>query len=285
MLKRILVALDRDMDTPVAIRYAIKLASTFNSSLTGLAVVDLSAINNVVGGGGIGTIHYAQQLKSNLTEESREEAGKLLKNFKKLVESAGVEHSKFMHEGVPHERIIEDSKYHDLLVIGRESHFFYNRPKIETKTLANIVKKGAGPTLMVTDSYRPIHHVVVAHDGSNASARALQWFVQLEPFGRDIEIDVVYACNKEKEEVADKGKLVLHLAYDYLKAHGYERVNELLIDEKGGAGKQIINHVEDTGADLVIIGAHSMSAIRRLTFGSVTHELVKNSPIPLFLSS
>jgi nucleotide-binding universal stress UspA family protein len=285
MLKRILVALDRDTDTPVAIRHAIKLADAFDASLTGLAVVDLEAINSVVGRGGIGTIHYAQQLKSNLTEESREEAGKLLKNFKEMVKTAGVKHSKFMHEGVPHERIIEDSKYHDLLVIGRESHFFYNRPQVETKTLANIVKKGAGPTLMVTDSYRPIHRVVVAHDGSKASADALQWFVQLEPFGRDIEIDLVYSCNKKKEEAADQGKLILHLAYDYLKAHGYEKVNELLLDDKGGAGKQIIKHVNDTDADLVIIGAHSVSAIRRLTFGSVTHELVKNSPVPLFLSS
>lgn len=285
MLKRILVALDLDTDTPVAIRYAIKLAGTFDASLTGLAVVDLETISDVVGGGGIGTIYYAKQLRSDLTEKSKKEATKLLKNFKAMVESSNVKHSKLMHEGVPHERIIEESKYHDLLVIGRESHFFYNRPNVDTKTLANIVKRGMGPTLMVTDSYRPISRVIVAHDGSKASARALQWFVQLEPFGSDIEIDVVYACNKEKKEAKEQGKLIISLACDYLKAHGYTQINKHLIDEKGGAGQQIIHHAKDTKADLIIIGAHSMSAIRRLTFGSVTHELVKNSPVPLFLSS
>lgn len=285
MIKRILVALDRDIDTPVATSYAIKLATTFKASLTGLAVVDLSTINTVVGGGGIGTIHYAQQLRSKMAEESRDVANKLLKNFKTLVESSEIEHSKFMHEGVPHDRIIEDSKYHDMLVIGRESHFIYNRPEAETKTLANIVKKGAGPTLMVTSSYKPVNRVVVAHDGSKASSYALQWFIQLEPFGRDIEIDIVYSCNKEKEEIADKGKLVIRLAYNYLKAHGYERVNELLLDGKGGASKQILKHVEETEADLVVIGAHSMTGIRKLTFGSVTRELVRKSPVPLFLSS
>lgn len=285
MIKRILVALDRDMETPIATRYALNMATTFNASLTGLAVVDLPTINTVVGGGGIGTIHYAKQLKNKLIEESRHTAGILLKNFKEVVKTAGVEYTKNMHEGVPHDRIIEDSKYHDILIIGKESHFYYNRPELETKTLANIVKKGLGPTLMVMDAYRPINRIVVAHDGSKASAKAIQWFVQLEPFGREIDIDIVYACNKEKEEVAEKGNAVLELAYDYLTAHDYKRVNKLLLDGKGGTAKQIINYVKDTEADMITVGAHSVSAIRRLTFGSVTHELVNKSPVPLFLSS
>ncbi len=285
MIKRILVALDRNKDTPIATRYAINIAQTFNASLTGLASVDLPTINSVVGGGGIGTIHFARQLKSQLTNESRQAAETLLKNFKRLVEASGLAHSKFMFEGVPHDRIIEDSKYHDMLVIGRQSHFFNNRPELETKTLASIVKKGAGPTLMVTEAYRPINRIVIAHDGSKASAYALQWFIQLEPFGREIEIDLVYACNKEKKETADKGNQVLSLANDYLKIHGYDKVNTLLLTEKVGSAKQIINHVTATDSDLVVIGAHSTSAIRRLTFGSVTLELVKNSPVPLFMSS
>lgn len=285
MIKRILVALDRNEDTPLATRYAINIAKAFNASLTGLASVDLPTINSVVGGGGIGTIHFARQLKSQLTKDSRQAAETLLKNFKRLVEASDLAHSKFMFEGVPHDRIIEESKYHDLVVIGRKSHFFDNRPELETKTLASIVKKGTGPTLMVTEEYRPIKRVVIAHDGSKASACALQWFIQLEPFGRDIEIDIVFACNKEKKETADKGEQVLSLAYDYLEVHGYTKMNKVLLHEKGGAAKQVIIHVNETGSDLVVIGAHSSSAIRRLTFGSVTRELVKNSPVPLFMCS
>ncbi len=285
MIKRILVALDRNKDTPLATRYAINIAKAFNASLTGLASVDLPTINSVVGGGGIGTIHFARQLKSQLTKDSRQAAETLLKNFKRLVEASDLDHSKFMFEGVPHDRIIEDSKYHDLLVIGRQSHFFTNRPELETKTLASIVKKGAGPTLMVTEVYRPIKRIVVAHDGSKASACALQWFIQLEPFGRDIEIDVVYACNNEKKEIADKRNQELSLVSDYLKTHDYKNVNTLLLNEKGGVAKQIINHINDTDSDLVVIGAHSATSIRRVTFGTVTRELVKNSPVPLFMSS
>lgn len=283
MIKRILVALDLDMDTPLAIKYSIKLAKAFDASISGLAMVDTAEIASQVGGGAIGTIYYAEELRKHMTEESREQAGWLLKNFEEIVSRAGIQHTQLMEEGVPHERAIEDLKYHDLLIIGRESHFFYNRPDEETKTLAKIVKKSTAPTLVVTESYRDVKRVVVAHDGSTASARSLQWFVQLEPYDKDIEIDVVHVCDLNKETVVDKSKMLLHLVTDYLKAHGYKNINQQLLD-KGDTGKVIINHVRESGADLVIMGAHSMAAIRRLTFGSTTHELVKNSPVPLFLS-
>ena len=40
MIKKILVALDLDTDTPVATRYALDIAERYGASLTGLAVVD-----------------------------------------------------------------------------------------------------------------------------------------------------------------------------------------------------------------------------------------------------
>lgn len=287
MIKRILVALDVDTDTPIAIKHAIKLAKTFDASISGLAVVDSANIVADIGGDAIGTTYYPdyymEDLGEHMTEESREEAGKLLKNFDEMTSEAGVKNVQIMEEGMPYQRIIEDLKYHDLLVIGRESHFFYNRSEIETNTLADIVKKATAPTLVVTESYQKVERVVIAHDGSAASARALQWFVQLEPYGNDIEIDIVHVCDLNNETVVDNSKLLLHLVRDYLKAHEYRKINEQLLDN-GDTGERIIDYIKENGVDLVIMGAHSMSAIRRLTFGSTTHELVKNSPIPLFLS-
>jgi len=284
MINRILVALDLDIDTPLAMRFAIKLAKKFEASVSGLAVVDTVNIAAQVGGGAIGTIYYAEELRKHMTEDSRKEAARLLDTFEEMAGKAGVKHSQLMEEGVPYERIIEDLKYHDLLVIGRESHFFFNRPKKDTDTLADIVKKSTAPTLVVNESDQDVKRVVVAHDGSNASARSLQWFVQLEPFGKNLEMDIVHVCDLDNETTVDKSKLLLHLASDYLKAHGYKNIRENLLD-KGNTGDKIIGHVKDTGADLVIMGTHSMNAIRRLTFGSTTHELVKNSPVPLFLSN
>lgn len=284
MIKRILLALDTDLDTPVAIKYAIKLAEKFNASISGLAVVDLENIYSHVGGGGIGTIYYAEQLRQHMTEEAREKAGELLASFQEMVDASGVKHVEYMEEGVPFERVIEDMKYHDLLVLGRESHFFFNRPEKETETVAMVVKKGAAPTLIVTDKFRPVKKVLIACDGSMASSRTIQWFIQLEPFGRDINLDLVHICDKGNESIIDKSKLLLHLTADYLKAHEYSQINQIILDNKGSNGEMILNYVNENEVDLVVLGAHSYNAIKRLTFGSTTYELVKNSPVPLFLS-
>lgn len=282
MIKRILVALDPDVDTQVATKYGIRLAKEFDASLTGLAVVDHEQIAAGVGGGGIGTIYYAEQLRDYLTENTRQEAGRLLAAFEKTVSRSGVKHSQVMAEGVPYERIIEDMKYHDILIVGRDSHFFYGHPEKKTDTLAKVVKKGNAPTLVVTESYRDVKKVLVAFDGSAAVARTLQWFVHLLPYGKNLAMELVIVDTEGSKKSRDQANLVLRLVEEYLKAHGFEFINKTILTGKN-PGEELINSGFETSADLFILGAHSMSAIKRLTFGSTTHHLVTNSKVPMFM--
>lgn len=283
MIKRILVALDPDEDTPLATRYAIELAKSTGASITGLAPVDTTKIASEVGGTAIGPAYYAEDLHKQMTEDSMEKAGELLETFSGKVSKEGLRDIPVTAEGMPHERIAEEMKYHDLLVIGRDSHFFYNRPEEDTHTLAKLLKIATGPSVVITDSYRKVRKVVIAHDGGGACARALQWFVQLEPFGKDLEIHVVHVCDLENEVIADRSKLLLRLVSTYLKSHNFKNIVTRLLD-KGTPGERIIDYVRETGSDMIILGAHSMSAIRRMTLGSTTYDLVENSPVPLFIS-
>jgi nucleotide-binding universal stress UspA family protein len=137
--------------------------------------------------------------------------------------------------------------------------------------------------MIITEAYREVDKVVIAHDGSAACARALQWFIQLNPFGKDIEVHVVHVCDTDNETITDKSKLLLHLVSNYLKTHNFNNITTRLVDQ-GNTGDRIISYIRETGVDMIIMGAHSMSALRRLTIGSTTHDLVKNSPVPLFVS-
>src|SRR5690554_2274275 len=146
MIKKILLALDSDSDTPVALRYAIEIAQRYDAEITALAVIDLGGIEAESRGGGIGSMYYGEKLRESLTEETRQKAQELIREFEELIAGSGVRHTKVVKEGVPYDRIIEDAKYHDLLVIGREPHFFYSRPKQYTKTLAAVVEDTVSPT-------------------------------------------------------------------------------------------------------------------------------------------
>ncbi len=278
MIKKILVALDADTDTPVATHYAADIARRHSAEVTGLAVVDMGSIEASSRGGGIGSMYLMEKIQENLTAEARSVARQLTKAFKEVMEEAGVAFDIQVEEGVPFERIVEDMKYHDLLVVGKVPHFFYSHPEEKTKTLVRVVKKSIGPTLVVPETYRPVRRVLVAYDASGASARAMRRFVHLQPFGTDLTLEILNVHTKGERAGS---QLALQMARSYMDAHGYATHTSSI--QGTDPAKQIAEFAQQFEADVVVAGAHSVSKLAKLAFGSTTASLLEKSPVPLFV--
>lgn len=279
MIKRILVALDPDLDTSLATSCAIEIARRYNAEVNGITVIDQESIESSSRGGGIGSFYYAQKLRDRLTEESRKAAQSFMQDFSNAMEGSGVKYGVHAEEGVPFERIVEDMKYHDLLIMGSDPHFFYAHPDKNTNTVARVVKNTIAPTLVVGKSFNPVKRVLCTYDGSNASARAIQEFLHLSPFGTDVQVEILSIYHGDSEEA----ELRLSLIKDYVSSYGYEAQTTLI--DSTSPGTEIIEHVNSSGADLVVAGAHSVSAIKRVAFGSTTAAILKDCPVPLFLDN
>lgn len=279
MIKRILLAIDSDEDSVIAARYAIDLARRHDAVVNCLAVIDLQSIESSTRGGGIGSFYYAEKLQEKLTDDTRKLARELTERYDAMLGEAGIRHGELIREGVPFERIVEDMKVHDILVVGKDPHFFYAHPEKDTHTVARVVKRTVAPTLVVDNEYRDVKRVVVAYDGSDAAARAVRRFVHLKPFGPDVDVQVLTVYNKNEDEA----ELLLKLISDYIADHGFSCKTTAL---KGtDPGEEILKYLSDTEADLLIAGAHSISAIKRITFGSTTARLLSSCSIPSFLDS
>ncbi len=278
MIKRILVPLDPDSDTPVATRYATEIARLHDATVTGLAVVDTEGIAEGARGGGIGSLYYAEKLRARLTEETRTRAHELIQAFDEAMSQSGVQYRNAVEEGVPFRRINEDAKSHDLIVVGREPHFFYGHPEDRTETLVHVVKDSSSPVLTVHSEYRPINRVLMAYDGSEAAARTMHAFGLLKPFGPSVAISlfVVYDGQGEKAEA----ELRLQQAQTYLEAHGFP---VSAVASNGKAAPLILQHAQQSGADVIAMGAHAVSKWRQMAFGSTTATLLKEADKPLFL--
>ncbi|MEX0747841.1 MAG: universal stress protein, partial [Rhodothermales bacterium] len=246
MIKRILVALDPDSDTPIAIRYASDIARHHGAEVVGLAVIDTGIIESETRGGGIGSMYYAEKLRENLTEDTRARAQELISAFESAVVGAGVIHSESVQEGVPFHRIVEDMKYHDLLVVGREPHFFYGRPEQKTQSLALVVKESSAPTLIVGETYRPVRRILIAYDGSDAAARTVHYFTYMQPFGIDLEVEAVHVYSKDREE----SELLLRLLASYMNPHGFHLKQTSL--QGNNASSVITDYALASDADLVV---------------------------------
>lgn len=285
MLKRILVVLDFGIDTSVATQYAIEIAQRHDAEVTGLALVDQRGIRSEATGAGLGAMYYAEKLQHQLSDEARAQARHLLRSFAAELDEAGIRHAAdHVEEGVPFERIVEDMKYHDLLIAGHESHFFYPSRDKRTRTMDEVVEKGAAATLVVEDTYRPIRRVLVAYNGSVSAARAMQKFAELSPMDKDhLEIELVHVRESgDNDEAGAESQLTLGLAKAYLDAHGFPSVEGTSLPGRDPKAR-LLEHASRTRADLIVAGAHSKSGIKEFFLGSTASGLIDDAEVPLFL--
>jgi nucleotide-binding universal stress UspA family protein len=281
MIKRILVGLDPHEDTVHATDYAIQIATISDAQLTGLAVVDIPHIESEAAGGGVGSMYYSEILREHLSDEARTTANSLLETFEATVGASEVKFADMIEEGVSFKRIIEDMKYHDLLVVGREPHFYYHEPERRTETLERVVKNGSCPVLVVAEGKQPIEKVLIAYDGSTPAARTMQQFVQQQPFGKDLELEIINVRGKEATD-ENASDLILHLAQTYCKAHGF-LVTTSSVQYADDVASRVLTHADEIDADLIVSGAHAVSRIRKWMFGSTTENLLERSDLPLYL--
>ena len=280
MIKRITVALDADTDTPVATRYATSLAAQHGAAVAGVALVDTGSIAATSKGGGIGSMYLMDKVKAKLTEDARKVARELTSSFQATVDEAGLPVSSHIEEGVPLERILEDMKVQDVLVIGKYPHFDYSHPTDTATRLDDIVAGVPGPCLVVPDQHRQIRQVLVAYDGSVPCVRALRSFLHLKPFGKELSMEVLTVHGKGERDAC---KLALHAVVNYCAAHGMSASSHAVRGREPAA--ELLAAVDRVQADLLVAGGNVVSVMSRLAFGSTTASLLKEVSIPMWLHS
>lgn len=280
MIRRILVVLDADSDTPVAIQYAADIAHLHAAEITGLALIDMVSIGASSVGGGIGSLYLQEKVRATLTSEARDVANSLAVRFRETLRQAHVPGHARIEDGAPIERIAEDLNYHDVLVVGKVPHFFYSHPEQATVTLEDVVRRSVGPTLVAPEAHRPVERVLVAYDESPASSRALRRFLNLRPFGTEVAVEILNVHGKGERS---QSQLALQRAQAFMQVHGFGA--GIISVQSANPNEEIMEYVERSNADLLVVGAHVVSPLVKLTSGSTTASFLQTVPVPLWLDN
>lgn len=140
-------------------------------------------------------------------------------------------------------------------------------------------------------------HAVLATDHSKYMERCLDELLRLHPMGID-RLDIVTAFRAEEYlqshslgempvteiDVLERIEAELHEANERVKQKLKELVpvmHSYVI--RDSAIHAIRQHMKESGACLLIVGAHGHSAIERLLLGSVSHHMVAVEPFPVLL--
>ena len=270
---KILLGLDGSAYAQAAIEYASQLALAHNAAITGVAIIDLPGIKSSSGPMPIGGAHYETQLEEQLLEEAEEKAKAILDDFARICEARQVNAVLHADTGRPFSEIIEESKFHDFIVVGKRTFFQYTADETY-ETLEQILKNGLTPVLAVPDSVREIKNVLVAYDNSAPVSKAVHMFLLLGIWNA---CDITLLTVNDDAEV---GQALLENLAGFFESYG---IKPDLVTQSGHPDEVVKSYIAENDIDMLVMGAYGRKSIRKFFVGSVTQHLIQETTIPLFL--
>lgn len=140
--------------------------------------------------------------------------------------------------------------------------------------LERAVRASPIPLLVASRAFRPIHRVVVAFDGGPSAVKAVNHLAASALFD-DCAVTLLTVGLPSSDLLRTREH-----ALGTLVAHGHSpEAHEL----GGDPAAAIAEHVEDGGADLLVMGAYGHSRIRSMVIGSTTSEMLRACRVPVML--
>jgi nucleotide-binding universal stress UspA family protein len=271
-IKNILILHTGSAAFPSSVKYAVKIAVKHGAWLTALYGNTSSYFDQVL------------ELTDDLTTKLRSVREARIADAKEVFEAealdAGLaERSQFLlPDNIGRLTPSEVARHYDFVVTG----FHPNRPADEFRAVSpDIVALQSGrPVLVVPEGYKAdklADHALVAWDGKRAAARALN------------DAMSVLEAKPRKVSVVTVGDLLADVPpavsiSSHLERHGIEANYISLHDGGRSIARSIQNTANEIGAKLIVMGAYEHSKFSQDLFGGVTHEVVRSSSVPVFMS-
>ena len=270
---KILLGLDGSAYAQAATEYACQLARNYNATITGVAIIDEPGIQSSSGPVPIGATRYDIQLEEQQLKETEKKATAILEDFARICEERQVNTVLHADTGSPVSELIEESKFHDFIVIGKQTSFEYNANETYG-TLQRVLRNGLIPVLAVPDSVRDIKKVLVAYDNSIPASKAVHMFLLL---------GIWNACDITLLTVNDDAEAALGLLdnlEEFFESYG---ITPNIVTQNGHPDTAVKSHIAENDIDMLVMGAYGRKSVREFFVGSVTQHLIRETTIPLFL--
>lgn len=278
MIKNILLPLDNSPWTEGAKRYSFDIAKRHDALVTGVGIIDIQDIENEGIGAGLGSSYYSEKLTSSLLSDAEEKIETILERFEEDCSIEGVKYRELLKHGLPYWVIIEDAKYHDLVVMGLKSYFHFETSDKPGDTLQKVAEKGIRPILAVPPDFKEVKRVSAFVDGEGRDSKALFTFIHLKPYDIE-ELTLVHIARHEEKEI-ERGEWILGSYERFIESYGIKVKKKLLI---GSVVESLGRFIEESKPQLLIMGYGVKKGLKGLIFGSISDRIIKESDIPIFL--
>ncbi|WP_373232952.1 universal stress protein [Cohnella sp.] len=137
-------------------------------------------------------------------------------------------------------------------------------------------------------------HILVPYDGSNPAGKALRKAVELAKIEAGIHLTVAHVINLQpfimgemafsqpesyQEQLNEQGKEVLNRIKSTIEV--IPDANVVIL--AGSPAEAIVDYALNNSCDLIMMGSRGLSSMREWMVGSVSHNVIQHSHIPVMI--
>jgi nucleotide-binding universal stress UspA family protein len=255
------------------IKYAIDLASSQGAHLSvGIGFLKYSVPSVIIKEG--------RSIISAANEERRQKADQFTAELTQRIQSAGlvadldITHDSY--NSITH-RLARKARLADVAVLQPSNELL----SLQQGLVENTLFDSGRPVIIVPRKWNGIaapERIAVSWDGSAKAARAIGDALPLLQSAKDVEIVCVSGDSNQtkKFEGAD---IAPHLAR-YCRSVNIVQ----LTSSNGDVAASLRDHAALTKPNLLVMGAYAHARLTQMILGGVTHSMITEPPVPVFMS-
>lgn len=273
-ISTILVHLADDDHNHQRLGVAWRLARHHDAHLVGLFITTPLGLASAGLGRGASAVLLEEAVKA-----ARKRAETLRQEYEDFCDSHSIGFEWIVEEGDHLDLLARHAHTADLIVTSQpvnehlEDYFRLRLPE-------ELVMTASIPVLMVPVNYERDEtvgkSVLVAWKGSREAVRAVRNALGIMKKADKV---VVVTVGPSAEDALSETAIV-----GYLRRHGIEAEARNVDEGEDGVSKTLLDVASDEGSDLIVMGAYGHSRLREVVMGGVTRRLLRDSPLPLFMT-
>ena len=195
-----------------------------------------------------------------------------------------------LETGIPYEVIVDvaEARGADWIVLGEQHRTALGRMLV-TPVAERVIGYSRRTVLTVPDNAEVgFGRILLCHDGSEYSQRAfLQALSLARSYGGSITaVNVVdvpaeyHIHDKLMQDLESKARKALQATVDSDDLSG---VAVKILTPWGKTVASLLEDAENAKADLIVMGSHGRTGLRRLLMGSVAQQVLHSAPVPVLI--
>ena len=278
MKMKMLIPTDGSDNGNIALEYGIYIASKFDTTITGLHVIDVYMIQGPIItdiSGAVGMPPYDgffEAIETSLNEKAQF----ILNDFQQRCQKSGFVAEVKKTIGKIDQIIVEEAQKADLVLMAKKGEHFHLKEGGLLGSVAEAVIRNCGKPVMVTpEKFNEIESMGIAYDGSTPAKKALKLSLEIsDQAAWPLTVVIITADAKKADKLCTEAEEL---------AERYSADCEMIVLQ-GKESEEILKFIREGSVELMVMGAYGHNRLHELFLGSTTSNVIRKSSIPVLLT-